>query len=293
MEDEIPSFSEESDEDQNQVQIGLLPSTFTSSQPRKLPSPITFTSSKKSTSKQPRKYKRKPNRTGYPNKKKKKIQNKNINTIRSTHNVKPSKIRPKNSGLQGQYWDSKKLGEKRQSRKPDNKPTIPPKNKAGGLAVLPIGTQVSAKYKGAFCVATVKNVEKQIEITTNIVTNDGSIGQLKNISDRHIISGKIAKNAIIEVKDPVSDVTFKAMIRHINDKTKYHCVFDDGDVAILKRSSLVVTTPGDSCNYVTPSEISNTISTEIEMLSGRVITSSKFGKNSQFTFRTLINGAND
>ena len=110
---------------------------------------------------------------------------------------------------------------------------------------LPIGSKVSARWKGAFCMATVKNIDKQLRITVSIRRQDGTTGpSFLNIAESDIISIKgnvyyLANNVNIEIKDPVSGETVEAVIRHINDQSKYQCVFDDGDVAILKRSSLV------------------------------------------------------
>ena len=192
---------------------------------------------------------RRPNKTGFPREVSKKKPIKKVpyyfakrTRIRNQSYKKPNP----NTGLQGDYW-KQPLAKKRGILKTDeNCPaTVASMKKVEKPVFLPIGSKVSARWKGAFCMATVKNIDKQLRITVSIRRQDGKIGpSFLNIAESDIISIKgnvyyLANNVNIEIKDPVSGETVEAVIRHINDQSKYQCVFDDGDVAILKRSSLV------------------------------------------------------
>ena len=192
---------------------------------------------------------RRPNRTGFPREVSKKKPLKKVpyyfakrTRIRNQSYKKPNP----NTGLQGDYW-KQPLAKKRGILKTDeNCPaTVASMKKVEKPVFLPIGSKVSARWKGAFCMATVKNIDKQLRITVSIRRQDGTTGpSFLNIAESDIISIKgnvyyLANNVNIEIKDPVSGETVEAVIRHINDQSKYQCVFDDGDVAILKRSSLV------------------------------------------------------
>ena len=203
---------------------------------------------------------RRPNRTGFPREVSKKKPIKKVpyyfakrTRIRNQSYKKPNP----NTGLQGDYW-KQPLAKKRGILKTDeNCPaTVASMKKVEKPVFLPIGSKVSARWKGAFCMATVKNIDKQLRITVSIRRQDGTTGpSFLNIAESDIISIKgnvyyLANNVNIEIKDPVSGETVEAVIRHINDQSKYQCVFDDGDVAILKRSSLV---PQIGANNTTPS----------------------------------------
>lgn len=192
---------------------------------------------------------RRPNKTGFPREvsKKKPIKKVPYYFAKRTRIRKQSDKKPNpNTGLQGDYW-KQPLAKKRGILKTDeNCPaTVASMKKVEKPVFLPIGSKVSARWKGAFCMATVKNIDKQLRITVSIRRQDGKIGpSFLNIAESDIISIKgnvyyLANNVNIEIKDPVSGETVEAVIRHINDQSKYQCVFDDGDVAILKRSSLV------------------------------------------------------
>ena len=203
---------------------------------------------------------RRPNKTGFPREVSKKKPIKKVpyyfakrTRIRNQSYKKPNP----NTGLQGDYW-KQPLAKKRGILKTDeNCPaTVASMKKVEKPVFLPIGSKVSARRKGAFCMATVKNIDKQLRITVSIRRQDGTTGpSFLNIAESDIISIKgnvyyLANNVNIEIKDPVSGETVEAVIRHINDQSKYQCVFDDGDVAILKRSSLV---PQIGANNTTPS----------------------------------------
>ncbi|KAK0414718.1 hypothetical protein QR680_011583 [Steinernema hermaphroditum] len=96
---------------------------------------------------------------------------------------------------------------------------------------LPVGTEVSAKFKGAFCEAKIKKVNKVLRCKVNI-------GSSSSITvDSSQISGDIQLNGNVEVTQGRGHV--KATIAHIKDFSVYTVVFDDGDEKHLKRAQIV------------------------------------------------------
>ncbi|KAL0983665.1 hypothetical protein UPYG_G00130990 [Umbra pygmaea] len=97
---------------------------------------------------------------------------------------------------------------------------------------LTVGTDVSAKYRGAFCEAKIKTAKRLVkakvtfkpELTTAEVHDDS-------------IKGPLKVGAVVEVKN--SDGVFQeASINKLTDCSIYTVVFDDGDEKTLRRSSL-------------------------------------------------------
>ena len=84
----------------------------------------------------------------------------------------------------------------------------------GDPAFLAIGTQVSAKYKGAYCEAKVKTVDKSIKIRVSLRGANGTTGPSLNIRDKDIISingdGNLVTNAVIKLKHPDTSETVEA-----------------------------------------------------------------------------------
>ncbi|KAG1662389.1 Exocyst complex component 5 [Nymphon striatum] len=76
---------------------------------------------------------------------------------------------------------------------------------------LTVGTEVSARYKGAFCEAKVKKVNRQV---------------------------KCRVGSTIEAKNSENGQFHDAVITKLNDCSQYTVVFDDGDVTTLRRTSL-------------------------------------------------------
>lgn len=108
---------------------------------------------------------------------------------------------------------------------------IPQKEKDDPVC-LAVGTQVSAKYKGAFCEAKVKTIVKNIKV--RVTYKKGGTG---NITDEEII-GEIRVGSIVEVRDLDKKETLEATITKIQDCSQYTVVFDDGDITTLRRSAL-------------------------------------------------------
>merc|ERR1712066_815957 len=113
---------------------------------------------------------------------------------------------------------------------------------AGDPAFLAIGTQVSAKYKGAYCEAKVKTVDKSIKIRVSLRGAHGTTGPSLNIRDKDIVSingdGNLVTNAVIKLKHPDTNETVEATVKQIQDQSKYTVIFDDGDIATLRRNAL-------------------------------------------------------
>ncbi|XP_061721406.1 AT-rich interactive domain-containing protein 4B-like [Cydia pomonella] len=97
---------------------------------------------------------------------------------------------------------------------------------------LPVGTDVSAKYKGAFCEAKIKKVSRSIKCKVTLKAG-GNI----TVNDE-VIKGTLRVGSTVEVKqDPKKDAV-EAIITKIQDCSQYTVVFDDGDITTLRRSAL-------------------------------------------------------
>ncbi|XP_053613288.1 AT-rich interactive domain-containing protein 4A isoform X2 [Plodia interpunctella] len=98
---------------------------------------------------------------------------------------------------------------------------------------LPVGTDVSAKYKGAFCEAKIKKVVRNIKCKVTLKAGGGTI----TVND-DVIKGTLRVGSTVEVKqDPKKDA-MEAVIAKIQDCSQYTVVFDDGDITTLRRSAL-------------------------------------------------------
>jgi hypothetical protein len=98
---------------------------------------------------------------------------------------------------------------------------------------LAIGTEVSAKYKGAFCEARIQKVQRLVKCR---VTFRNSLGAAVITDDN--IKGALRVGATIEAKHPDKNLYYEANISKIIDASLYTVVFDDGDVTTLRRTSL-------------------------------------------------------
>ncbi|XP_060068389.1 AT-rich interactive domain-containing protein 4B-like [Ylistrum balloti] len=98
---------------------------------------------------------------------------------------------------------------------------------------LVVGTEVSAKYRGAFCEAKVKKLVKCVKCkiflketqSSLVVTDDGVRGILKN-------------GSTVEVKNPETGMLTEGVISRLTDTSMYTVVFDDGDEKTLRRTQL-------------------------------------------------------
>ncbi|XP_063698426.1 AT-rich interactive domain-containing protein 4B isoform X2 [Culicoides brevitarsis] len=98
---------------------------------------------------------------------------------------------------------------------------------------LLVGTEVSAKYKGAFCEAKVRKVVRNIKckVAYKQGLGSGTVGD-------DMIRGQIRMGATVEVKHPDRKEYVEATITKIQDISQYTVVFDDGDITTLRRTAL-------------------------------------------------------
>ncbi|KAH8411430.1 hypothetical protein KR215_004414 [Drosophila sulfurigaster] len=101
---------------------------------------------------------------------------------------------------------------------------------------LPVGTEVSAKYKGAFCEAKVSKVVRNIKVKVAYKQGLGS----GIVSDDAIKAapGQLRVGTVIEVRHPDRKEYVEATITKIQDCSQYTVVFDDGDITTLRRTAL-------------------------------------------------------
>ena len=103
------------------------------------------------------------------------------------------------------------------------------------LATLPVGTEVSAKYKGAFCEAKVKRVARQVKCKVTFKLNLGTFTLCESYLN---YSGPLVSGCQLEARHPEKGSVHEAIVNKIYDYSQYTVVFDDGDIATLKRNSL-------------------------------------------------------
>lgn len=99
---------------------------------------------------------------------------------------------------------------------------------------LSVGTEVSAKYKGAFCEAKVRKVVRNIKCKVAYKQGLGS----GTVQDDQIKCDLLRVGANVEVKHPDRREYVEATITKIQDCSQYTVVFDDGDITTLRRSAL-------------------------------------------------------
>ena len=81
-----------------------------------------------------------------------------------------------------------------------------------GEGALAIGTQVSAKYKGAFCEAKVRSVDKQVKCRVTFKMGLGST----TISDKDIKTDKpLVQGATVLAKHPDKHEFLEAIVKEI------------------------------------------------------------------------------
>ncbi|XP_075388373.1 AT-rich interactive domain-containing protein 4B isoform X4 [Tenrec ecaudatus] len=97
---------------------------------------------------------------------------------------------------------------------------------------LTVGTDVSAKYRGAFCEAKIKTAKRLVKVKVTFRHDSSTV----EVQDDHI-KGPLKVGAIVEVKN-LDGVYQEAVINKLTDASWYTVVFDDGDEKTLRRSSL-------------------------------------------------------
>ncbi|ESO93493.1 hypothetical protein LOTGIDRAFT_119273, partial [Lottia gigantea] len=98
---------------------------------------------------------------------------------------------------------------------------------------LNVGTDVSAKYKGAFCEAKVKKVNRSVKVKVILKECHSSI----IVTDDNV-KGQLQVGNSVEVKQPSNGQVVEGVINKLTDSSTYTVVFDDGDEATLRRSQL-------------------------------------------------------
>ncbi|XP_077342679.1 AT-rich interactive domain-containing protein 4B isoform X5 [Lithobates pipiens] len=97
---------------------------------------------------------------------------------------------------------------------------------------LSVGTDVSAKYRGAFCEAKIKSTKRLFKVKVTFRRDATTV----EVQDDHV-RGPLKVGAVVEIKRP--DGTYQeAVINKLTDASWYTVVFDDGDEKTLRRSSL-------------------------------------------------------
>uniref|UniRef100_A0A671MF89 AT-rich interactive domain-containing protein 4A-like n=1 Tax=Sinocyclocheilus anshuiensis TaxID=1608454 RepID=A0A671MF89_9TELE len=99
-------------------------------------------------------------------------------------------------------------------------------------AYLTVGTDVSAKYRGAFCEAKIKTVKRMVKV--KVVLKGDSTSQV--VQDDQV-KGPLRVGSTVEVKSPEGRLS-EAIISKLTDASWYTVVFDDGDEKTLRRTSL-------------------------------------------------------
>ncbi|XP_072322076.1 uncharacterized protein [Eucyclogobius newberryi] len=99
-------------------------------------------------------------------------------------------------------------------------------------AYLAVGTDVSAKYRGAFCEAKIKTVKRLVKVK---VTLKGQ-GTSQVVHDDQV-KGQLRVGSVVEVKTNEGGNS-EAVIGKLTDASLYTVVFDDGDEKTLRRTSL-------------------------------------------------------
>uniref|UniRef100_A0A8C1I9F8 AT rich interactive domain 4A (RBP1-like) n=1 Tax=Cyprinus carpio TaxID=7962 RepID=A0A8C1I9F8_CYPCA len=99
-------------------------------------------------------------------------------------------------------------------------------------AYLTVGTDVSAKYRGAFCEAKIKTVKRMVKV--KVVLKGESTSQV--VQDDQV-KGPLRVGSTVEVKSPEGRLS-EAVISKLTDASWYTVVFDDGDEKTLRRTSL-------------------------------------------------------
>lgn len=118
-------------------------------------------------------------------------------------------------------------------------------------ACLPIGCAVSAKYRGAFCSAEVKTVERQVKLKVTLFDTGNTI-VISEDEIVHPIPLRIGNTVLIHTSNTAhtrnglptlvnsndNHSKQRGTIKQIYDNSIYTVVFNDGDEKSLRRSSL-------------------------------------------------------
>ncbi|CAC5374102.1 AT-rich interactive domain-containing protein 4B [Mytilus coruscus] len=98
---------------------------------------------------------------------------------------------------------------------------------------LAVGTEVSAKYRGAFCEAKVKKLVRSVKC--KVILKDSQISMM--VTDDQL-KGILKIGEVVELKDPDSGQMVNGTIHKMTDSSMYTVVFNDGDERTLRRTQL-------------------------------------------------------
>ncbi|KAF7642516.1 hypothetical protein LDENG_00256750, partial [Lucifuga dentata] len=99
-------------------------------------------------------------------------------------------------------------------------------------AYLTVGTDVSAKYRGAFCEAKIKTVKRLVKVKVTLKGESTS-----QVVQDDQVKGQLRVGSTVEVKTN-EGLSSEAVISKLTDASLYTVVFDDGDEKTLRRTSL-------------------------------------------------------
>uniref|UniRef100_A0A672I3R4 Tudor domain-containing protein n=1 Tax=Salarias fasciatus TaxID=181472 RepID=A0A672I3R4_SALFA len=99
-------------------------------------------------------------------------------------------------------------------------------------AYLTVGTDVSAKYRGAFCEAKIKTVKRMVKVKVTLKGESTS-----QVVQDDQVKGTLRVGSTVEVKTN-EGLCCEAVISKLTDASLYTVVFDDGDEKTLRRTSL-------------------------------------------------------
>ncbi|VDL75293.1 unnamed protein product, partial [Nippostrongylus brasiliensis] len=99
-------------------------------------------------------------------------------------------------------------------------------------AFLPAGTEVSAKFKGAFCEAKIKKLCKSVKC--KVLLKESPFGSI--VVEEHLVKGTLEANQTVDITHGKHQV--KGVIQHVKDCSTYHVVFNDGDEKVLRRTQM-------------------------------------------------------
>uniref|UniRef100_A0A8R1TWE8 ARID domain-containing protein n=1 Tax=Onchocerca volvulus TaxID=6282 RepID=A0A8R1TWE8_ONCVO len=99
---------------------------------------------------------------------------------------------------------------------------------------LSVGTEVSAKFKGAFCEAKVKRMTKSVKC--KILLKTPPYGTI--FADHTEIKGSLEVNQQVEIVQ--GKATYRGIIQNIKDNSIYVVVFNDGDERQLRRTQVCI-----------------------------------------------------
>ncbi|XP_024910983.1 AT-rich interactive domain-containing protein 4A isoform X2 [Cynoglossus semilaevis] len=99
-------------------------------------------------------------------------------------------------------------------------------------AYLTVGTDVSAKYRGAFCEAKIKTVKRMVKVKVTLKGESTS-----QVVQDDQVKGPLRVGSTVEVKTN-EGLSSEGTISKLTDASLYTVVFDDGDEKTLRRTSL-------------------------------------------------------